>query len=150
MSMPRYPVSTLAGVLDKVTKGVFEWTVTNRNFDWIQAHSTCTNSDGRQVQQERYVRWIVLIEDDINLCVDWHTIDHPGLSPSVNERFQCLVGLLASCLSVSTLAGSCSLARTACSIIGRIRRAMYSANLRAAGEMVLGVSVLVDARVLLA
>jgi len=51
-------------------------------------------------------------------------------------------------MSPLLLAGSFT--RAACSIIGRIRLAMYSANLRAAGEMVLDVSLLINACVLLA
>jgi hypothetical protein len=53
-------------------------------------------------------------------------------------------------LPLLSSAGVGTLLRAACWIIGPMRRARYLANLRAAGEMVLGASVLIDARVLLA
>jgi hypothetical protein len=49
----------------------------------------------------------------------------------------------------SSSAGVGTLLRAACWIIGPMRRARYSANLRAAGQVLLGASVLIGARVLL-
>ena len=50
----------------------------------------------------------------------------------------------------SSSAGVDRLVRAACWIIGSMRRARYSANLRAAGQVVFGASVLIGARGLLA
>jgi hypothetical protein len=46
-------------------------------------------------------------------------------------------------------AGVCTLFRAACWIIGPMRRARYSANLRATGELVLGAFVLIGEHVFL-
>jgi hypothetical protein len=50
----------------------------------------------------------------------------------------------------SSSAGVGTLLRAACWIIGPMRRARYSANLRAAGQVLFGASVLIDARASLA